>query len=185
MILAGDIGGTKCNLALYEIDGEFSPKVVNHRYESREFPSFDELIAKFLRDTSAGNEKRRRGSHRSGRFWRGRARDRSSREGDQSALGRRCAPRWPSSSAREHVVLLNDLEATALQSGAAAAIGDFHSQSGNARRRKPRRPARRRHGPGRGDSVLGRRAVRGGEFRGRPHGFCAAHGTGNRIACAT
>jgi len=51
VILAGDIGGTKCNLALYEIQGTSRQKVIDHRYESREFPAFDELIAKFLVDS--------------------------------------------------------------------------------------------------------------------------------------
>jgi glucokinase len=50
VILAGDIGGTKCNLALYEIDGNSHRKIVKLRYESREYPIFDEIIAKFLLD---------------------------------------------------------------------------------------------------------------------------------------
>ncbi len=53
MILAGDIGGTKCNLALYEIEGKSRRKIAKHRYESREFPVFDEMISKFLLDTRA------------------------------------------------------------------------------------------------------------------------------------
>lgn len=50
MILAGDIGGTKCNLALYDFDGNSRRKIVKLRYESREFSTFDEIIAKFLLD---------------------------------------------------------------------------------------------------------------------------------------
>ena len=53
MILAGDIGGTKCNLALYEINGKSHRKIIKQRYESREFPAFDEIISKFLFDTRA------------------------------------------------------------------------------------------------------------------------------------
>ena len=53
MILAGDIGGTKCNLALYEIHGKSHRKIIKQRYESREFPAFDEMIAKFLLETRA------------------------------------------------------------------------------------------------------------------------------------
>ena len=53
MILAGDIGGTKCNLALYEIQGTSRQKIADHRYESRAFPTFDEMIAKFLQDSHA------------------------------------------------------------------------------------------------------------------------------------
>ncbi len=51
MILAGDIGGTKCNLAFYEINGTSRRKVVDQRYESRDFPTFDGVIAKFLQDS--------------------------------------------------------------------------------------------------------------------------------------
>jgi len=53
VILAGDIGGTKCNLALYEIHGKSHRKIIKQRYESREFPAFDEMIAKFLLETRA------------------------------------------------------------------------------------------------------------------------------------
>ena len=48
MILAGDIGGTKCNLALYEIDGQTRRQSFKRRYESRDFPSFDGMISRFL-----------------------------------------------------------------------------------------------------------------------------------------
>lgn len=51
MILAGDIGGTKCNLALYEIQGESRRKIIDQRYESREFHTFDQVISRFLSDT--------------------------------------------------------------------------------------------------------------------------------------
>ena len=36
MILAGDIGGTKCNLALYEIRRAGLVQVANHRYDKHE-----------------------------------------------------------------------------------------------------------------------------------------------------
>ncbi|MGD0909552.1 MAG: glucokinase [Candidatus Acidiferrales bacterium] len=48
MILAGDIGGTKCNLALYDLTANVSRKIVDRRYESRQFATFDEIIEKFL-----------------------------------------------------------------------------------------------------------------------------------------
>jgi glucokinase len=51
MILAGDVGGTKCNLALYDIRAREPLQVVSHRYASREFDSFGEVIKKFLSDT--------------------------------------------------------------------------------------------------------------------------------------
>ena len=53
MILAGDIGGTKCNLALYEILDKSHRKIIDQRYESREFPTFDEMISRFLSETRA------------------------------------------------------------------------------------------------------------------------------------
>ena len=53
MILAGDIGGTKCNLALYEIDGSSHRKILDQRFESREYRTFDELISKFLAEARA------------------------------------------------------------------------------------------------------------------------------------
>ena len=53
MILAGDIGGTKCNLALYEVRGQSHRQIAKRRYESREFPTFGEMISKFLSDTRA------------------------------------------------------------------------------------------------------------------------------------
>jgi glucokinase len=53
VILAGDIGGTKCNLALYEIKGESRKKVIEERYESREFPTFEGMISRFLSDMRA------------------------------------------------------------------------------------------------------------------------------------
>jgi glucokinase len=48
VILAGDIGGTKCNLALYDRRTSGYQKIVDQRYESRQFATFDEIIEKFL-----------------------------------------------------------------------------------------------------------------------------------------
>jgi glucokinase len=53
VILAGDIGGTKCNLALYEPAPEGFRKIVHEHYESREFATFHQLIDKFLSDAQA------------------------------------------------------------------------------------------------------------------------------------
>jgi len=61
VILAGDIGGTKCNLALYEIHDKTRRKIIEQRYESREFSSFDELISKFLFEIR--NETKAAGTH--------------------------------------------------------------------------------------------------------------------------
>ena len=51
MILAGDVGGTKCNLALYQVRGEQYEQIAIRRYESRNFSSFDAIVAKFLGET--------------------------------------------------------------------------------------------------------------------------------------
>ena len=55
MILAGDIGGTKCNLALYDVHGDAPKKIAQRRYESREFPKFDEVVSNFLRDSNSNS----------------------------------------------------------------------------------------------------------------------------------
>ncbi len=46
MILAGDIGGTKVNLALF--DGR--TRITEKRYESRDFPSIEKVLDDFLRE---------------------------------------------------------------------------------------------------------------------------------------
>lgn len=49
MILAGDVGGTKCNLALFsEKNGKLTP-VLNHRFASKEFAQFDLIVREFAR----------------------------------------------------------------------------------------------------------------------------------------
>ncbi len=112
MILAGDIGGTKCNLALYEIQGKSHRKIFDQRYESREFPAFEGMISKFLLDTRA--EMKDAGGHAieaAGFGVAGPVIDRRVKATnlpwivDASALAAQLAT--------PHVVLLNDLEATA------------------------------------------------------------------------
>lgn len=112
MILAGDVGGTKCNLALYEIDGDSHRKIADHRYESRDFPTFDGLISKFLSDTGA--ETKGAGAQAidaAGFGVAGPVIDRRVKATnlpwtvDAAALSRQLST--------PHVVLLNDLEATA------------------------------------------------------------------------
>jgi len=111
VILAGDIGGTKCNLALYEIDGNSHRKIVKLRYESREFPTFDEIISKFLLDTR--DETKGAGAHAieaAGFGVAGPVIDRRVKATnlpwsvDASSLATQLRT--------AHVVLLNDLEAT-------------------------------------------------------------------------
>jgi glucokinase len=50
MILAGDIGGTKCNLALFEdIGSDFHP-ILEKTFPSKEFPSLEALATAFFQD---------------------------------------------------------------------------------------------------------------------------------------
>lgn len=112
MILAGDIGGTKCNLALYQLDGTSHRKTADHRYVSREFPAFEDVIAQFLSDcraelTDAGPHP----IHAAGFGVAGPVIDRRVRATnlpwivDAAALSKQLDT--------QHIVLLNDLEATA------------------------------------------------------------------------
>ena len=49
MILAGDVGGTKCNLALFaEKNGTLTP-VFRKRFASKEFAQFDLIVKEFSR----------------------------------------------------------------------------------------------------------------------------------------
>jgi len=50
VILAGDVGGTKCNLALFERQGARLEPVVVRRYPSLGSPDFSHIVAKFLED---------------------------------------------------------------------------------------------------------------------------------------
>jgi glucokinase len=112
VILAGDIGGTKCNLALFEVQGKSRRKVVDRRYESRESPTFDEIIAKFLADSR--DELKQAGAQSiqaAGFGVAGPVIDRRVKATnlpwivDAAALSKQLNT--------AHVVLLNDLEATA------------------------------------------------------------------------
>ncbi|HEY8716262.1 MAG TPA: glucokinase [Candidatus Acidoferrum sp.] len=52
MILAGDVGGTKCNLALFsEKDGKLTP-VFKQRFASKEFAQFDRIVKEFSRQAA-------------------------------------------------------------------------------------------------------------------------------------
>jgi glucokinase len=53
VILAGDVGGTKCNLALFsEKDGKLTP-VFKQRFASKEFAQFDLIVKEFARQAWA------------------------------------------------------------------------------------------------------------------------------------
>ncbi|MHB8499947.1 MAG: glucokinase [Candidatus Acidiferrales bacterium] len=53
MILAGDIGGTKCNLAVFEERGWSLHLAFKRRYATREFASLGELIERFFGECRA------------------------------------------------------------------------------------------------------------------------------------
>ena len=47
MILAGDVGGTKCNLALFsEKNGKLTP-IFKQRFASKDFAQFDLIVREF------------------------------------------------------------------------------------------------------------------------------------------
>ncbi|HVA94337.1 MAG TPA: glucokinase [Candidatus Dormibacteraeota bacterium] len=112
MILAGDIGGTKCNLALYELRPGGYKKVVKHRYACRDFATFEEIIGQFLLETR--NETKDAGEA---------AIDAAGFGVAGPVIGHRVKATnlpWAIDGAvlaklldTDHVVLLNDLEATA------------------------------------------------------------------------
>ena len=111
MILAGDVGGTKCNLALYAIHGEEYQQIAKSRYDSHKYSSFDAVIAKFLSDNTGGTKEVDAGKiEAAGLGVAGPVIDRRVKATnlpwtvDGDALAAQLATR--------HVVLLNDLEAT-------------------------------------------------------------------------
>jgi glucokinase len=55
MILVGDIGGTKVNLALYDYDGV--TQIRKRRYESKNFSSIEKMLDDFLKDSDSKLEK--------------------------------------------------------------------------------------------------------------------------------
>ena len=52
MILAGDVGGTKCNLALFSEKGGKLTPVFRHRFASKEFAQFDLIVKEFSRQAT-------------------------------------------------------------------------------------------------------------------------------------
>jgi glucokinase len=48
MILAGDVGGTKCNLALFETRQGTLRRVVHRRFASKDYSHFEEIVREFI-----------------------------------------------------------------------------------------------------------------------------------------
>ena len=53
MILAGDVGGTKCNLALFSEKGGRLTQVFRQRFASKEFAKFDLIVREFSRQAES------------------------------------------------------------------------------------------------------------------------------------
>ncbi|HKV24108.1 MAG TPA: glucokinase [Candidatus Acidoferrum sp.] len=51
MILAGDIGGTKCNLALFKVQGASLHLINKNRYATREFHNLEAVIDRFFAES--------------------------------------------------------------------------------------------------------------------------------------
>ena len=49
-VLAGDIGGTKTSLAIFEVNGTKLESLAEERYPSGEYGSLDEIVEKFIKD---------------------------------------------------------------------------------------------------------------------------------------
>src|SRR5690242_333842 len=54
MILAGDVGGTKTNLGLFEVEGDRLRTVRSDKVHSADFPGLSELVRSFLDTGAAG-----------------------------------------------------------------------------------------------------------------------------------
>jgi glucokinase len=112
MILAGDVGGTKCSLGLFVVEGSFLRPVFQRRLATRSYGGFEELIEDFLdMAADAGETKNQPEIDAAGFGLAGVVVDGSLHAGnlpwvlDVAALTRKLNLR--------NIVLLNDLVATA------------------------------------------------------------------------
>ena len=56
MILAGDVGGTKVHLSLYEFaEGRLKP-IRDHKYPAHDFPTLDDIVNDFFKDDDASRK---------------------------------------------------------------------------------------------------------------------------------
>jgi glucokinase len=55
MILAGDVGGTKCNLGLFLQEGRALRSVFQRRLATRDYAGFEDLVESFLKQAMAGD----------------------------------------------------------------------------------------------------------------------------------
>ncbi len=161
MILAGDIGGTKTALALFEPDGDHLRQVRDAKFPSRDHATFDEILP--------SSSARRRDARSMPPASASPARSSTVGSTPPTSPGRSSRPAWSRSLDCEQTYLLNDLEASAyamphLPAGAAA-----HPQLGGvADRPGARRGDRRRDRPRRSDAGLGRPGLRAARLRRGP-----------------
>src|SRR5258706_14839921 len=55
MILAGDVGGTKCNLGLFLPEGITLRSVFQRRLATRDYAGFEDLVDDFLKQATAAD----------------------------------------------------------------------------------------------------------------------------------
>jgi glucokinase len=113
MILAGDVGGTKCNLGLFIKNGPGLRSIFQHRFATRDYAGFEDLIGDFLeRARGPNNSSRRQEIEAAGFGLAGVVVDGSLHAGNLPWVlnGTAIAQKLHLNS----VVLLNDLTATAL-----------------------------------------------------------------------
>jgi glucokinase len=60
MILAGDVGGTKCNLGLFLQEGVCLRAVFARRLATRDYGAFEDVVEEFLREATATDAKAKR-----------------------------------------------------------------------------------------------------------------------------
>jgi len=53
MILAGDMGGTKCNLGLFDVEGGKLKRITYKRYASADYAAAEKIVQEFARETGA------------------------------------------------------------------------------------------------------------------------------------
>lgn len=56
MILAGDVGGTKCNLAVFEARAGALRRMTQRRFESKNYSHFEEIVSEFVRQIESSGE---------------------------------------------------------------------------------------------------------------------------------
>jgi len=108
VILAGDVGGTKCNLALFSEKNGTLTSVFRKRFASKEFAQFELIVKEFSR--LAAPHLKNDPVVAAG-FWRGRAGDRQLRARNEPAVDGGCADTVRRVGCAK-IVLLNDLGAT-------------------------------------------------------------------------